>query len=162
MRTIFLCTTLVIACSGLLKAADDGGLFVPPAEESSTVSQKDRWKTQRKASYRQTTNKRANANADRDDAAGSEDIEKPARAPSADNSMPTWMVGVLALGGVALVSVAVFCLLRGKQNRAGGYRPRDRSSVSTFLAASLVQTQLHNEESLQSVEEEHKEARRAA
>lgn len=161
MRTIFLCATLVIACSGLVKAADNGGLFVPSGEESSTVSQKDRWKPQRKSSCRSTANKRTDTDADRDDAAGTEDIEKPVRTASADNSIPYWVITLTALGVLAVMSAAVFCLVRTRQTSVGKYRSRDRSSAATFLAASLVQTQLHNEEILQS-EGEPKEARRAA
>ena len=163
MRMMLICFTLAIACSGLVKAAGDGELFIPSVEDTSNASQGNRWnKNQHKTSYRSSAGKRSSAVADRNDAAAGTETEKDDNVASANDSAQPWTIVLLALAGLAVTSISAFFAIRAWQARTAGHDSRDRSSASAFLAASLVQTQMRSDEALEMAHQEEKKTRRAA
>lgn len=159
---ILLCFVLVIACSGRVHAAGDGGLFIPSAEESSSGNQNNRWKTERKSSYRPSPSKRSGATANRNDETAAAGTEKERTVASADDSLQPWTIALLALGGLTVASASVFLAIRVRQARTAGHYSRERLSTPAFLAASLVQTEMHSGETPHTMHPDENKARRAA
>lgn len=153
MRLILLCLTLVVACSGLVQAAGDEGLFVPSIDDTSTSHQDNRWKSERTSSHRPTAVKRSSTAADRNDEAS---------AASADGSILPWAIALFAVGGLTVTSVSAFFAIRAWRARTAGHHSRNRSAASAFLAASLVQTQMCNGEMPNTANQDEEKTRRAA
>lgn len=161
MRLTLMCLALVIACSGVVQAAEADGFFVPLTEKNSKEA--NRWKTERKSSYRPSAGKRPSA-ASRDDADATAETEKDTRTvtATADDSSHPWAVALLVLGGLVVTVVLGFLAVRVRQARTTGRRPRDRSSAPLLLTASLVQARMQSAETSPAAQEEEREARRAA
>lgn len=166
MRMILMCFTLAIACSGLVQAAGDSGLLIPSVENSliplvEDTSSNRADKSQRKSSYRSSTEKRSRATTDRNSAANAAKTEKGGDVTSADDSDQPWTIALLALGGLAVVSVSAFFVIRAWRAGTAGRGSRGRSSGAVLLATSLVQKQIRRDEATQTVPQE-KITRRAA